>query len=214
MTLEKLEINQSCVSKRGLVDMGYSVIYPSPDGLVEVRQGSVNLITKHIFSRDQWQAINPSTINAFFWEGKYMFFSDTIGYLLSPDMPTISEFGGGVPAGYVDLEEDTLYLLVGSALYQMEGGTGHGDYTWKSKMFRLQQPVNFAAAQVFRETEGDVTFKLYADGELVHTEEVTDSDPFRLPSGFMGINYEYELTGTAIVNAVYVATTMAELRAI
>ena len=117
-------------------------------------------------------------------------------------------------AATFDLGEDTLYILVGSALYQMEGGTGHGDYTWKSKMFRLQQPVNFAAAQVFRETEGDVTFKLYADGELVHTEEVTDSDPFRLPSGFMGINYEYELTGTAIVNAVYVATTMAELRAI
>jgi hypothetical protein len=214
MTLEKLEINQSCVSKRGLVDMGYSVIYPSPDGLVEVRQGNVDLITKHIFSRDQWQAINPGTINAFFWEGRYMFFSDTIGYLLSPEMPTLSEFSGGVPAGYVDLEEDVLYILAGSALYKMEGGTDCGDYTWKSKRFRLRIPTNFVAAQVFRETEGDVTFKLYADGELVHTEDVINSDPFRLPSGFMGIDYEYELTGTAIVNAVYVATTMAELRGI
>ena len=75
MTLEKLEIKQSCVSKRGLVDMGDSVIYPSPDGLIEISRSNARRITKVLFSRDQWEALNPQNIVAYFWEGKYLFFN-------------------------------------------------------------------------------------------------------------------------------------------
>ena len=212
MSLEKLEINQSCVSKRGLVDMGYSVIYPSPDGLVEIRNGAVNLVTRTVFSRDQWQALNPEAIVAFFWEGRYCFFTEEAGYLYVPSEPNLSELEAGASAGYTDLEHDELYFLRGTNLLQVEGDTSLSQYDWKSKLFRLPKPLNFSCAQVVRADSGDVTFKLYADGELIHTQMVTDSLPFRLPGGFLALEYEYQLTGDAEVSAVYVSNSMAELR--
>lgn len=220
MTLEKLEINQSCVAKRGMVDMGYSVIYPSPDGLVEVRQGSVQLITRAVFSRDQWQALNPEEINAFFWEGRYAFYTDSIGYVFVPAAPTLAELDGGVSAGFSDLEEDEFYFASQSSqdLFKIEGwlagdaGDEYTEYEWKSKLFRLPKPGNFSCAQVFRADVGDVTFKLYADGVLKHTQVVTDSEPFRLPGGFLATDWEYVLSGDAEVHAVYVSNSITELR--
>ena len=212
MTMEKLEIKQSCTSKRGLVDMGYSVVYPSPDGLVEVLPSDVRPLTKVLFSRDQWQDIVPTHVTAFFWEGKYIFFNNSKGYVLTPGDPTMSELDEVMTAGYNDLESDDLYILQGTSLKKYEGGTALKQYEWKSKVFRIQKPHNFSYAQVFRANSGEVTFYLYAEGVLIHTEIVADSEPFRLPGGTLGIDYEYELIGNAKVDAVYVADSIEELR--
>jgi hypothetical protein len=195
-----------------LSDMGYSVIYPSPDGLVEVLPSNVRSLTKVLFSRDQWQAVVPAHINAFFWEGRYIFFNNSKGYVLTPGEPNLSELDDVFTAGYNDLESDDLYILQGTSLKKYEGGTTLKQYEWKSKVFRIQRPHNFSYAQVVRADSGVVTFRLYADGDLVHTEIVTDSEPFRLPGGTLGTDYEYELVGDARVDAVYVADSIEEIR--
>lgn len=65
-SMTKLELPQACVSKRGCVYLrGWGWCYPSPDGLVAVAgTGQARIITEQLFSRRDWQAINPSTLIA------------------------------------------------------------------------------------------------------------------------------------------------------
>ena len=56
-----------------------------------------------------------------------------------------------------------------------------------------------------------VTFNFYVDGELKHTEIVTDGKPFRLPSGIVGTEFEVEVEGNIDVYRIDIATSMREL---
>ena len=86
-------------------------------------------------------------------------------------------------------------------------------YTWKSKVFQVDQPLNMAAAQIFGEhtTTTPLTFNLYADGVLRYTKSVTDDRPFRLPGGYTAETFEVEFIGTTDVTDFFMATTMREL---
>ncbi len=57
----------------------------------------------------------------------------------------------------------------------------------------------------------DITFKLYGDGVLLHTETVQDEEPFRLPGGVMYKYMEYELSGYGPVREISIATSIEEL---
>jgi len=213
MSMEKMEINQSCVSKRGMVDMGYSVIYPSPDGLIEVKQGSVQNITRTLFSREQWQALKPETIRAYANEGRYFFSSDEISYILNPTQPTMTRVPYSFGAGFTDIQEDELYMLVGSSLYIFEGGQGRETYEWRSKKFRLPAPSCMAAAHVLHR-DGTCTLTVYADDVEVANIGVSDSDPFRLPGEYLARDIEFKLCGDARIEAVYLSTSIQELRTV
>lgn len=54
LAMERLEVALPCLSARGLVDLGYAVAYPAPDGLVLIGQGGARVVTETLFSRDQW----------------------------------------------------------------------------------------------------------------------------------------------------------------
>lgn len=57
-------------------------------------------------------------------------------------------------------------------------------------------------------------FKLYADGELVYTKNLTDSRPFRIPGGYLSDTLEFEVSGTDVtIHEVMLAETMSELAA-
>ena len=56
-----------------------------------------------------------------------------------------------------------------------------------------------------------ITFKLYADGTLQHTQTVTSDELFRLPSGYKAKEFEVELTGSTSINEVCVYESAGEL---
>lgn len=84
-------------------------------------------------------------------------------------------------------------------------------YKWKSKKFVMPGRTNFGAAKVVWECDGTVCFKLYSDCILVYSRTVTDCQPFRLPSEYIGVEFEIELLGTGTVSEVHVASSMKEL---
>lgn len=84
-------------------------------------------------------------------------------------------------------------------------------YQWKSKKFVMPGRTNFAAAKVVWECDGEVCFKLWADCRCVYTAKVANCNPFRLPSNYIGIEFEIEITGTGTVSEVHVASSMREL---
>lgn len=56
-----------------------------------------------------------------------------------------------------------------------------------------------------------VTFNLYADGVLKHTQTVIDGEPFRLPGGYLSNLYEVEIVTTVPISRVSVAESIFEL---
>jgi hypothetical protein len=85
--------------------------------------------------------------------------------------------------------------------------------TWKSPITRTPNAINFGAAQVIADNY-PLTWKLYADGVLKHTQTVTDGNPFRLPGGYRGMDWEQEFTVTnGPVRYSVLAETIRELAA-
>lgn len=219
MTMERLEISQSCVSKRGLADTGYAVVYPSPDGMMMIGPGVAKLITEDLFTRQEWQALNPSSIVGFFQDGRYLGFYDngTVqeGFILDPKNPKASLTFTSVyaTAGYNDPIDDALYLQIGDDIEKWDADATNLTYTWKSKVFVTPAPVNMAAAQVFADSYSTpITLQLEVDGVLRHTRLVYSNKPFRLPAGFLGEEFAVTLSGTVDVNQVVLADTMAALQ--
>ena len=110
------------------------------------------------------------------------------------------------------------------------------NYSWKSKVFIAQKPFNMGAVRVVGDYDGvevsplwsqydqtwvtadqnwsvtePVTFKLFANKELIFTTTRGDSNVFRLPSGYKTDTYEFELDGTIRVRAVHLGETPTSL---
>lgn len=79
--MTKLELPQGCVSKRGVASLaGYGIIFPSPDGLVSVAgTGQMQLVTRQLFAREEWQALVPATLNATAHDDRYFGFYEAGG---------------------------------------------------------------------------------------------------------------------------------------
>ena len=220
MSVNEIDSNQSCVSAKSAVDMGEAAIYASPDGLVVAGESGANLITEGIFTRDQWQALNPSSIIAFNYEGRYVFFykktdNSTGGYVLDPrgERPEIVTLNFYASAGFNDPVDDALYLVVtsgdGTKVRRFDGGTALA-WTWQSKELRLESPINPGVAMVDAEAY-PLTFQMFADGVLKHTQTVNNSSQFRLPAGYRAKNFQVKLTGSVDVNQIIIAESPAEI---
>lgn len=221
MSPERMELQQACVSKQSIVDTGEGVIYASPDGLVSIGAGGVNLLTRDLLSRDQWQAYNPSSIKGFIYENRYhVLFTRTNGTrgmlifdfsgqgaaMQTCDINSVTD----VSAAYGDPRTDTLYLAQGPNIVRFNSGAPL-TYTWRSKTFRTPTPTNLSAAMVIASSY-PVMMRVYADGVLRQTISVADAKIFRLTSGFRAFDWQFELTGTSDVSQLSVGTSVSELQ--
>lgn len=213
----KLEIPQACTNAQSIVDMGDYGLFASPDGLIAIRQNDAQVATAAVFSREQWQNYGPSTIVGSFFEGKYFgshgFGASRAGFIFNPSTNDFVEVD--IPtqpvAFYNDPTSDTLYFLgFDGTIYQWDRGSSYLSFTWTSKTFQGPYPTNMGAAQLA--ADGPVTFKLYADGTLKHTQTVTSGDPFRLPAGYRARDYKITLTGNQRIRMVAVAGSIDELK--
>ena len=217
MSMTEIDSTLSCVSKRSIVDMGSYVLYASPDGLVRATEQGLTLITEPLISRDQWQELTPSSITAFQYEGQYIAFytngTESKGFIFDPrgGSDAYVKLDFHATAGYNDLEDDLLYLVVGGSVVKFASGSAALQYQWKSKKFYNENPVNMGVAKVDREGSGSVTFKLWADGILKHTQVVADSSLFRLPSGYKASEFEFEVVSQVPINAICVYETAGEV---
>lgn len=211
----ELEIEQACVSKRGIVDFGSAIAYPSPDGLILLSNAGVQNVTAPLFTREKWQALVPSTFVAFNWEQKYLaFYNDgsvTRAIVVDPFSPMdgVRYVNKYATAGYKDLEEDLLYLVLSNEIEKWDEGVDL-EYTWKSKPVYTPRAVNMAGAKVIAD-DYPVTVEFYVDDVKRHTRLVDSITAFRLPSGFRGEKFELTVKSKKRVSEVIMATTMREL---
>lgn len=217
MTFDKLAVAQSCVSKRSIVEMMGGVIFASPDGLMFIGPSGVRNMTESLMTRTQWQAYQPSSMAGYESDNNYLAFYDTgsaTGGLVFSfgESPTFCRTDVYASAGYRDKSRDALYLVVsGNALKKWDDPTGSAlTATWRSGVFRLPGDTNMAAASVDASAY-PLTFKLYSDDVLMHTETVANKFGFRLPDGYRSSRLFVEIVTTGIVRDVRIAESMREL---
>lgn len=214
MSPERLEMGHACVAGRGMVDMGYAVIYPTVDGLMLAGMGDVRLLTKGLIDQRDWAALKPETIHAYLWDDKYVAFwtNDTGsgGFIFDPASGDLTYHVVEATAGYHDPLTGELYLCgpTGNIVSWNSGGLLLA--LWKSKRFMLPYPTNLSCGQVVADSY-PLTAKFFADDALVHTQAVAGSDPFRLPGGFRALSYEIAVETTAEVTLMALASSMQEL---
>jgi hypothetical protein len=217
MTMTKGEFQQACVSKRSIVEMGGGVMYASPDGIIAVDGSGINLVTRAMMTKDDWQAYVPSSIHASHVDGRYFAFFNTgsrtgsVVLDLTGDSAALWESDQYCSALYNDIRADALYMVTGSNVKKWDGDTTNLNYSWKSKIFVLPRPENLAVGQVFASSY-PVTFKAYANGVLKHTQTVANDSPFKLPSGFKAKEWEIETSGSNPINAIYLASSVLDLK--
>ena len=206
---------QACVAPASVVSLGHGVAWASPDGLAYIGQDGARMLTEGVMTREDWQALEPSSILGCMFERRYFGFYTVggvrKGFVVDPVNPSGVYFlGFGVDAVYVDDLQDALYVLDGVSVKKWDASSAL-TVTFKSKLYRLPKPAcAFAAAEVTADAY-PVSFKLYADGVLRHTQTVASAAPFRLPGGYHAQTAQMEVSGTAAVQGVAVAHSMAEL---
>ena len=217
MTIARMRENQSCVSKRSIVNMGSHVMYASPDGLVSASGTTATLATDMIYSRSQWQALKPETIHAYMYEGNYigLYTVSNVqkGFIFNPKTLLLSDLTQvtTLTGGYSDPEDDALYFIDSSSQIKKFDSGSEIVYEWHSKQYKLGRPINMAVAQVEAESYSNITISVYAESGLVHSQAVLNEHAFRLPSGYRSNQFEVKVVGTDIINSVSVATSMSEI---
>ena len=236
LTLQELPIDAPCLASRSIVSIGTGVVYATHDGLALITPSGSQIITQNIVTKQQWSALWTGLMSAGFHDGRYIVFSPTGSFKTfslriaqDGDLQYTTLTGITARACATDTANDTLCFVGpdGSGamrrLYRFDAALTFHSYTWTSKVFTLQAPANFAVAQVFaasypctlqvlaaKPTTGGVTGPIVS----VLTKTVTSKDPFRLPSGFTAREWQLTITGTASVQRVDMATSIAELRAL
>jgi len=206
----RLDVDQPCVAARSLVDMGEYVLYASPEGLVAAAGGDARVATAQVFSKDQWQALQPETIHAYRHDGRYLAFYAGGCFIFTPG-EGVEFFDVSAGGGYYDIADDRLYLIQGGAITAW----GQGEpmtYTWRSRLHELPPgSAGFSCAKVIAR-DYPVTLRLFADGETILEHAVDDAQLFRLPGGFtLSRDWEIELEGVHEIHSVQIATSPTEL---
>lgn len=162
MTMVKLEQNFPCINASGVVDMGYAICFPTDEGLAAVRgDGSIGLVSATLFGRYEWKALDPDTIVAAQYGGRYVAFYDTVNadgddvvggmFIAVGENPFLGRTRVQAQAAFFDITESALYYVPtgGEAIYRYDApGAVRDTIYWKSKEFWSNTPTNYGALRV------------------------------------------------------------------
>jgi hypothetical protein len=233
---QPLPIGEACVASRSVVSFGHGVAWACPDGLAYYGDGGWKLLTAGLLTRDDWQALVPSTIVGGIYEGAYLGFYTVggvkKGFLIDPiDPKGIFFLETGYDAMFFDELQDALYVLNGTDIQKWDAGGSFMTATFRSKVFTTP-PTCISAARVVADaypvtvrldagpfTSGQATALAAASGgNLTSTGTavrfsvtVNNRFPVRLPSGFKATDWQVQVEAQNNVQAVVLASSMEEL---
>lgn len=167
MVLENLELSMPCLNAQGMVDMGYAILYPSNDGLVQVAGGAPNLISGPLLTRDQWQKMDPATMvcgqfyGRFYASYRYTDNDDnlqqgTLIFDITGQQPFLIRSQHRADAMFYDITDSRLYMAIGTNVYEWDSLLSDNDlFTYLSKAFVTPQPTSFGAILIEADSRDD-----------------------------------------------------------
>jgi hypothetical protein len=215
MIEEKIEVNLPCINGRGLVDLGYSVAYPSNDGLVVVSNGSATVATDALFTRPKWQKLAPASMIGGQFAGRYFAsftYVDVDGTItkgtriidLTGQQPFVLRATIAPSAFCYDLASGQLYYLDGDTVYEWDAlGETNDVMTWTSKRIVLDQPASFGAILV---DSGDV---LTVEDQYARDAAIAAIEAYN--AGIFAVDMNAEIDGSAINEFAFAGDGMEPL---
>ena len=223
MSLSKMESNQACSSKLSIVPLEESVLYASPDGLCGLVNGRIEVLTEGLISQDEWQALAPTTIKGYAYEGMYIGFYNALGiggdrggFVFDPRKGTNNlvflDFYSNAGVHY----DDHLYLLkTDNQIAKFNKDTENPlNMAWKSRRVKLEQATNFAVMKIISsDYPVNVKVRAFYDSLEVadNTYTIENSTPIYLDSGFIANEWEVEITGNASPVFITLANSWEEM---
>jgi hypothetical protein len=217
MVLEKMDIGFSCMSKRGLIQMGDIIAYPSPEGLVVIGPQVHEVVTAKLLTMDQWiNTYNPSTISAYYWQGKYIGFYTSFGYQggFMMDLKTgdFLDLAFYATAGYHDKTNGVLFLQIDNDIMAFGQATGsYRDYSFLTKRYKYRKNA-FTCVKILAATYPVNIDIIYPEIPYTIPVVVEGSEPFRIPT-ILSEAMEVRITGAAKVYTIFLAGAIEELPA-
>lgn len=222
MILDRLDLNLPCVSKRGVVDMGIGAAYPSHDGLVLVQGGAPQNITRQLFDRRAWAAMNPETfVAAHYDQGVYVASYDTgagfevVMIDLKGETPGLvrTAMGETVRAFRYDIITGKLHAstTANTTIYSWDDvdTLTHDDLTWKSGRLHLPVDMFFGCILVEgRMLDGSSTYaaKVYRDDVLIYaTTSAAELNTIQRMAPGWGGEWEIEVSGRVEIDRISMA---------
>lgn len=155
VTLQKLDSIDPCVSRRSIVTTVMGVYYASPQGIILNTGGATQLVTRNLFTRQEWQSyFSPTTVYAVPYGVEYVAMdTSATGFIFSPTDPTtplsqIDRFTNVTAVQQDAYSGDVYFVTNGQAQLWDPLNTTPLTYTWQSKQFDLPKPVNFGAMRL------------------------------------------------------------------
>lgn len=206
---------QSIVSFNEPSDAGKrGVVWASEQGLCWIGDGGFRNLTEGIMTREQWQALVPSTMIASKYDGLYVcFYNDGAkkGFVIDPKSPSGMHYlTTGYDGMFRDPLTDRLFALDGTAVKLWNNGSNL-TVTAKSKVFSLPFPINIGAVEVIAETY-PVTVKIWGNGVLRYNQSLGDGVIGRPPGGWEADELQIEASSAETTIAVRIAQNPIDLR--
>lgn len=160
MIQERINRSLPCINANGVVNMGYSVCYPSPEGIVLIGTDGVSLSTDAVIARTWWLMHDPASMVCSQHAGRYFASYEYIdenarknsgtlilntltesAYILQSDIKA--------DAFHYDVGEGNLYFLSKGVIYEWDAyGEENAVISWRSKRHVLPSPVSFGALKI------------------------------------------------------------------
>lgn len=174
MAVTKLELSHACMSRKSIVDLGDRVMYASNLGLVSVSTSGVEWLTRQMFTPEQWRKLNPATMRATSWEGRYFAFFTGSGDFIPTNAQAFSIVPGSNEDGVSFYSESGLsplrdpydssvyYLTQAGTICSWNTGTAYKTAKWRSKLVQTPSFVNFGFLQAQPDAY-PITVRLYSE---------------------------------------------------
>lgn len=156
MTQEKVPLPEPCVSKKSITSDQFGVLYASPNGLVSIAPGTQDVISRALFTRDEWQSYTPSSMVGVIYQNMYIGFyqvgsTKSALIIMRGDTPPLVTLDIAAQAIFVAKSTANVYYVspIDNTIYQLDADPINNTYyEWMSKTFILPEPTNYAIAKV------------------------------------------------------------------
>ena len=145
-----------CLSKRSVISVGDGVLYATTNGMAYVGMKGANIWTQGLFTRYEWEPLTPESMVAAKAEGRiFVRFESVDGskgvLIFDQENPQIglsilSLFPDEI---YSDRVNGQFYLVDDKGIKRYDAADGaRVNYSWVSKEYTFEKPVNFGACKV------------------------------------------------------------------
>lgn len=232
---------QACVSKRSMVFMAdQGVVYASPDGMMVCAgsAGQIRNATNAIFTKRQWQALDPTSMVCAVHDGVLFLFATgptpDAGYALDTkaDGFGLIRLSFHAIAAHMDPLTDALYLVLdlnseptsaslplastavvasNKTIFEFDAGASNMVFRWRGRLNLSPYPLALTIAQVRALNYANLLVRIYGDGVMLFEKVLANAREFVLPLLDTHESYELELMGTSTTRGGQAAEDVMEL---